>query len=428
MTGATVVVVDPYSSGAALPAMLRRTGLRPVTVAAYPPPAPVLAAAPGVPDLDLRLGPGDTPEQVAAALRPRRPVAVVPGTESGVPLADALAAALTPALANDPATAAARRHKGRMVAAVRAAGLPVIRTVTSGDPAEVGRWLTANGLLGAHLVVKPPASAGTDGVTLVRGGAGWRAAMAALQGRRNLMGLVDHEVVVQERVTGTEYVVDTFTADGRHTVTNICRYAKTATDGGGMVYESMEFLPYAGRGHPELVDYVTGVLDALGVRFGPAHSEVMMTGSGPLLIETGARLAGAGLPGATRLATGDSGADRLIARLTGRPSPADYRLERCVLVAYFVVRSAGVLRNVAAYERVRALPTCRHLRVNVRDGDRVPATSDLMSTLGLGWAVLAHRDPARVAADHAALRELEAEVRIEPEVPARSGTGTGGGG
>lgn len=412
MTGRTVVVVDPYSSGARLPAALSRAGLRPLTIGAFPPPAPVLADAPGAPRPDIELGPEDDAAAVIAALRPLEPIAVVPGTESGVVLADTLAAALTPGLANDPATAAARRHKGRMAVAVEAAGLPVIRTICTSDPAEVQRWLARTGLTRADLVVKPPASAGTDGVKLVRNGHGWREAMSGLLGRRNLMGLVDHEVVVQERVTGIEHVVDTFTADGRHTVTNICRYRKTATDGGGMVYESMEFLPWDAEGNSELLEYARGVLDALGVRFGPAHSEIMMTDAGPRLIETGARLAGAGLPGATRIATGDSGEDRLIAWLTGRPVRTDFRLERCVLVAYFIARRPGVLRNVAAYERVRTLPSCRHLTVNVGEDDRVPATSDLMSTLRLGWAVLAHRDPARVAADYATLRSLEADVVI----------------
>lgn len=42
-----------------------------------------------------------------------------------------------------------------------------------------------------------------------------------------------------------------------------------------------------------LFSYVCQVLDATGVRNGPAHVEVMITDDGPRLIEIGARLAGA---------------------------------------------------------------------------------------------------------------------------------------
>jgi biotin carboxylase len=38
------------------------------------------------------------------------------------------------------------------------------------------------------------------------------------------------------------------------------------------------------------------VLDALGIRFGPAHTELMLTKEGPLLIEIGARLDGSDAP------------------------------------------------------------------------------------------------------------------------------------
>jgi len=411
--GRAVVVVDPYSSGAKLPAALRRAGFAPVTVASYPPPAPMLANALDVPDPDLRLGPADRVEELVAWLAGLDPLAIVPGTESGVPLADALAAELTPELANVPALAAARRHKGHMVAALDAAGMPTVRTVCTSDPVEVERWLARSGLLGADLVVKPPTSAGTEGVTLVPGGHGWLEAMQGLLGRHNLMGLVNDEVVVQERVTGTEYVVDTVTVDDRHTVTNVCRYGKVTTPAGGMVYESMEFLPPDLPGLDVVVGYARRALDALGIRFGPAHSEVMLTADGPRLIETGARLAGAGLPGAAQLATGESGVERLVAWLGGRPVRDDFSLQRCVLAVYFIARSSGVLRNVAAYECIRALPTCRYLRINVCEGDRIAATTDLMSTLGLGWAVLAHRDRQRVRADRAAVRAIESEVRIE---------------
>jgi hypothetical protein len=83
---------------------------------------------------------------------------------------------------------------------------------------------------------------------------------------------------------------------------------------------------------------------------------------------------------------------------------------------YFRVAQAGTIVNTAAYQRMRRLPSCRALQVRVADGDRVEATSHLLSTLALGWAVLAHRDPHQVERDRAAVREIEQEIRVVPDL------------
>ncbi|WP_155256600.1 hypothetical protein [Salinispora pacifica] len=53
-----------------------------------------------------------------------------------------------------------------------------------------------------------------------------------------------------------------------------------------------------------MLAYVAEVLDALGIRQGPAHTELLVTGDGPRLLDTGARLSGLANPVAVGLATG----------------------------------------------------------------------------------------------------------------------------
>jgi biotin carboxylase len=408
-----VVIVDPYSSGARLARPLRTAGLEAVAVRSHPVPPPIYTRAYRPEDFDTILTATEDIEPLVRQLAGYEPVAVIPGAESGVTLADHLAARLVPARANDPALIDARRHKGAMVSALRAKGVPSIRTVCTSAPEEAARWVSREGLDGCDLVVKPATSGGTEDVTLLPGGVGLDATMRRLLGKVNVLGLPNREVLVQERLRGTEYVVDTFSHDGRHTVTNVCRYRKVANGSHFAVYESVEFLPYDADGNAGLIAYVEQVLDALGVRFGPAHNEVMVTPDGPVLIETGVRLPGGGLPALTELATGDSGEHRLIRHLSGdgdiRPG---YRLEWHVSSVYLMVKRTGVLTNTAAYQQIRALPSCRFLQVNVRDGVRVAATSDLLSTMGVGWAVLAHQDCDQIRRDHAAVREIEQQVRI----------------
>lgn len=411
-----VVVVDPYSSGARFASAFTKRGLTPVGVTSFPPPSAVYTSALRPADFGVLLNANGDTAGLIEALRPFDPVAVVPGSESGVLLADTLAAALTPALANEPELSLARRHKGAMVEAITAAGLRSIRTARVRSLAGADAAVAAAGLIGADLVVKPVLAGGTEDVTLLPRGTGLTEVLARLLGKVNVLNIRNDEVLIQERLHGTEYVVDTLSWNGRHTVTDICRYEKgNGARGDFAVYQGIEFLPYNGPGHAELVGYVGGVLDALGVRYGLAHNEVMVTADGPVLIESGVRVAGGSLPVLAELAVGESGIDLLARSLTdGTPPPRpDYTLRWPVSVVYLTVRKTGTISNTAAYEKIRALPSCRFLKIGVKDGDQVSATTSLLSTLGLGWAVLAHHDLERVARDRAAIREIEAEVVID---------------
>ncbi|MFE2109847.1 ATP-grasp domain-containing protein [Kitasatospora sp. NPDC059463] len=418
MSKPVVVVVEPYSSGNMYAPALRRAGFS--TCAVTLRSAAPLAASFRAADFDhhLEYGADDSVpitrqllDPVLERLRDLAPVAVLPGEQHGVRLADRLAAELTPDRANLPGLAAARWHKGEMYAAVAAAGLPVVEGLCTRDPDQVAQWLRAKGLVGRDLVVKPANASGTDGVTRHPGGAGWREAVTDLAGSVSRHGIRLTDVIVQEHVTGVEYAVDTFSHDGVHTVTDIVRYRKRTTGGRMAVYESMEFVPFDAPGHAELVRYTRQVLDALGVRFGVAHTEVMLTDRGPLLMEVNARPPGGAQPWACQLATGDNLIDRTVRHLAGeaRVRP-DYDLEMTVLVVFFAVASAGRISGIDGLNAITGLPSCYHLRINVADGDEVPETLDLMDAHKLGVAVLGHPDPAQVRADHLEVRRIASRV------------------
>lgn len=413
--GASVVIVDPYSSGNLLAPALTDAGLVPVAVVSSDPPPAVDAPS---------YRPGDFTEIIAfdgcladTADRLRRlaPVCVVPGAECGVELADRLSAAITPELANDVALAGARRHKGLMRDAVAAKGLPTARQICTADAEQVAAWIAREGLDRADLVIKPPKSAGTDSVTRIRACDDWRGTFASLLGRRNKLDLVNDAVVVQEYLHGTEYVVDTFTVDGTHTITDICRYQKTNNGGHMAVYDHMDWLPYSTAAYRSLLEYAHGVLDALGVRFGPAHTEIMMTADGPRLIEANIRIHGGGQPRFCEAATGDSQVGRVVRYCTGqRHFPPGFTLHRAVRCVFLISPRSGVIRDAERYELFKDLPSLYFMKIGVRNGDQVMATHDLFSSLALGFVILAHERAEQVVADYHAIRAIEAELTIEP--------------
>src|SRR6202453_3752303 len=411
MSRRSVVVVEPHLAGSMFAPAVRRAGFRSCAVT-LPAVNPAYAQKVRLTSFDEHIeSDGSDIGALISQLRALDTVAVIPGHDQGVELADYLAHALTPDLANVPELSSARRHKGDMYAAVAAHGLPVIRGLCTADPEEGAYWLDRESMSACDLVVKPAKAAGTYGVTLVPAGGDWRSAMSGLVGAVDCYGQDIAEVVIQEYARGVEYAVDTFSYEGTHTITDIARYNKVSSQKHIAVYESMEFVPYDLPGLEAVVSYVEQVLDALGFTFGQNHTEVMLTDRGPLLIETNARLPGGGQPSACQLATGNNGVDPMIQYLTReRPIRAEYAFEMTVLVVFFGVRSAGNVSNIGALDAIMDLPSCCNLQVKVRDGDYVPETHDLFDTQDLGTVVLAHSDQARVYADYAAARRIASSV------------------
>lgn len=413
LDGRCVVVVDPWSSGATLAPALRAAGFRPVAVVNPTVPRSIWASTFRPDDFDAVYRYEAPLDAFAARLSALDPSHVLAGAESGVELADALAAILTPALANVPALTAARRDKALMGEAVAAAGLPHIRQICTDDVEAVAAWISANELSGSSLVVKPPKSSGTDGVVKVDAGGDWRGAFLHLLGRRNQLGGIDDRVLVQEFAEGEEYVVNTFTTGGRHTVTDICRYQKPRSAEQFAIYEAMDFLPYEGEAQRQLVPYAFAVLDALGIRFGPAHMELMLTADGPRLIEVGARMCGSiHYPHFGRTATGESQLERIVRSCGGDGDiRADYVLRRHLRVTFLVARTCGVVRNAEVFDRLPGLASYHVGDLHVANGAWVPKTTDLFTALGM--VSLAHPDPAQVLADYATIRAWEADLVIE---------------
>lgn len=407
---APAVIVDPFSSGALFAPAFAREGVPTVAVLSGPMPAAYESSF-RADDYCEVLPPGEASlETLADRVGRLRPRCVLPGAETGVELAEALAGRVTPEVANDPVTTPARRHKFEMARAAAAAGLPVLRQLCTDDLAEVRDWLDRESLNGHDLVVKPPRSAGTDGVTRIPGGKGWAEAFLAQLGKVNVWGTRNDQMLVQEYVSGTEYVVDTFSHGGRHTVADVCRYRKAVSGSQIAVYDSMEWLPPDDDAVPGLVDYATAVLDAVGMRFGSAHVEIMMTSSGPRLIELNARPHGGGHPRFCRVATGDSQVDRTVRYLTSQAEiPVGYRLHRRVMVVFLMSSRGGVVGDLGPLARLASLESHYSSQIAVAPGDWLAPTRDLLATLSFGFVVLAHDDRSKLLADYRAIRGAEAE-------------------
>ncbi|OBK50364.1 ATP-grasp domain-containing protein [Mycobacterium sp. 1081908.1] len=406
-----VVLVDTYAAiGTELAQGFRSLGYTPLRVQST---AEVPVALRGQPDrypydVDI-VHRGDLSETLAR-LSPFRPVAVVAGTEPGVELADALSEALHPvtgAPTNGTALSPARRDKFLMIERIKQQGLRGARQTLVDDADQLRNW--HNGI-GGTVVVKPLRSAGNDGVTWCRTPDDSVRAFRRLNGRDNVLAHRNDGVVAQECLVGAEYTVDTVSRDGEHHVCDIWETYRIDANGVPDLLVAWRLLPAIGDLQDELVAYAFEVLDALGIRHGPAHAEIKMTSDGPCLVEVGARIAGAGLPECARLATGRSQVDWTVdayarpdrfARNCGGP----YRLHRHVARTTMVAPRRGTLVSYRGLEAIKGLDSFYDMRVRVNPGEHLPlTTNDLTYPV---WITLLHEVGEAVARDLWTLRYLD---------------------
>lgn len=410
------VVVDPLGTGNEYAAEFARAGVEVVAVLSRPEPVALYAASWRPADFRHVHGWDGTPAGVAAlaaTLRGYDPLCLIPGSETGVELAEALVEHVVPGTGHVPALAAARRDKWAMARAVEAAGIPHLRQLCTADPAEVAAWLAATGL--RKVVLKPPKSAATDDVHLVGPGEDWRPTFDRILGRVNEFGVLNTAVLVQEFAAGTEFLVDSYSVDGEHGLVDVCRYSKQQRGDRIGVYDLVDFLPPDAPEVQVLWAYARRVLDAVGVRTGCCHTEIIVTADGPRFLEVGARPAGGGHQMITKLATGTNQIERTVAhRVRAEFDPA-YRLEQHVCSVVLSAPHAGVWTNAEVFDGVDALPTFHVKHFYHRTGDVVPAPAGL-STM-LGWVVLASPDHDALQADYARIRALERAIRVTEPTP-----------
>ena len=403
-----VVIVDPRSSGIELAPAFKARGIPAIGITFTP-----LKNRAGH-GTDVRTG--DFAELIPARsdlvdlLRPYEPLAVIAGAEAGVPLANDLAAALTPDTANDHATLLNRFHKAHMQQALEQAGVAAIKTLDASSEEQVAAWLEKNDLSKSDLVIKPPISAGSEKVLHASAG-NWRAALhLVLTSASNITGERNATAVVQERIYGTEFAVGTVSANGKHSLAHLIQYNKKSFNGSETVYDHVEFVPFRKELHGELLEYTKRVLDALGVRWGAAHNEIMLTPNGPRLIESVPRMTGGPVVEFAREATGSSQADKLVeAYVDGRIAESDYRVSKTVVPVFLSSPSAGLIENVEALSAVTELPTYFRKFFWFKNGDRVPRTIDYLTSIGI---VALAGDRSAVFEDYERIRAMESRLVV----------------
>jgi hypothetical protein len=405
-----VLIVDPLSTGQEYAEAFKAAGRIPIAVLSSPEPSRGMLRTWHPENFEqVHRFDGDV-RKLAAELEQYEAGYLVPGTESAVLLTDELIEILAPGTGNVPELSLARRDKWQMAQALERAGVPHLRQLCTDDAVVAAQWLEDNALLDGRVVIKPPRSGSGDDVFVVTED-GWRERFDYVLGRTNRMGQTNEAVLIQEYAEGTEYLVDSYTVDGVHSLVDVCRYTKISRGDKIGIYQRIDFL---GADDPEVLvlwPYIQQVLDAVGVRVGCGHSEVMLTADGPRLIEIAARPAGGGHQLISELATGDNHIKRTVAHRVRGEVRDSFDLVQQVRGVFISANRTGYWTNRDALDGIRELKSFHWMTILRDPGTVVPETVDL--TTCLAWVVLLHSDPKTLDDDYQRVLEMEAAVVIE---------------
>jgi len=226
--------------------------------------------------------------------------------------------------------------------------------------------------------------------------------------------LTNYSVLLQEYLRGDEYVVDTVSRSGVHKCVAIWKYDKRMFNGSPVVYFGMRLMPIDSEPIlKEMVSYIFGVLEALGIRNGAIHSEVKMEDRGPVLIEANCRLHG-GEGTWAPMAEACLGYSAVSAMIDSYLDPLAFAALPSVPDAFAAhakeakIRSAvsGFVTEIdpAALKEIRSLGSYQSEMIGIHVGSRVEKTVDLLTSCGN--VNLVNASETALEADYARFHEI----------------------
>ena len=415
-----VVIVTPYSTGCCMALEIQRRGYKIICLwnAGF-----AEAMKKHVPkscsslSYELVLEEQSTMDETAsmlleqARLKSLHIVGCICGGEAGVDCADALSEKL--GLLSNGTDVKNRRDKKVQQELIKAAGLRSVRQAAGTTFEEVQDFLQSEPY---PVIVKPLDSAASDGVKRCDSyDEAKQHVLYLLHEHPMLNGGTCDVVLCQEFLKGKEYVVDHVSRDGVHKTVMTWVYDKRPVNGAAFVYFGDVPVESDSAEAKIIIPYIRGVLDALGVRNGPSHGEVIITEDGtPCLVEMNCRAHGGDgiwIPLCRTLTGGycqvDAAIDALLDkesfdRLPDMPPSPFLAAGQCVdLVSY----CSGTVKSAPGYDVIKLMPSFVHLETRVTPGTKVVPTIDMETDIGT--VCLVNTDKEVFQRDVAMIRHMQ---------------------
>ena len=249
--------------------------------------------------------------------------------------------------------------KGEMVRAFAQAGVahPWYQIVPAGTKPSAGYAFP--------LITKPTDNSGSRGVMLVTSEKDMAAALAysADNSRRG-------DVIIEEYMKGPEVSVEVMATHGRPYVLQITdKLTSGAPHFVEMGHSQPSRLPQ--KAQLAICELACRAVEAIGIQDGPAHVEIILTQSGPKLVELGARMGGDCITThLLPLSTGIDMVESTIRIALGQDPDLTQKLHRGSAIRYFSA-PCGVLRAIEGVEEARRIPGVKEITFVKEVGDTI---------------------------------------------------------
>jgi biotin carboxylase len=285
--------------------------------------------------------------------------AVISLTEFGLLPAAKLGAALSLPGMPSPEIVTLTRDKYLMRNFLRHTAMPPVAAAIGSRPEDVRGFADAHGY---PVICKPRDGAGSADVFSIDG----PEALSKLA--------TGQEFLMEEFLAGPTLSIDAFSFNGRHVVFGINEECCDPAACQNPFLEVAHLLPAPLQAHEaeKIVGFVQEFLTLLGITDGPTHTEIILTKTGPRIIETHTRYGGDGIPAMIRLLTGEDLLTYTLAWPLGlvEQVPESVTPAGGAAVQFFLPPS-GILKSVIGAEYWRGEPGVHQVELNVKPGSRI---------------------------------------------------------
>lgn len=182
--------------------------------------------------------------------------------------------------------------------------------------------------------------------------------------------------IMEEFLEGREVSVEAFSSDGNHTVISVTdkitlsNFVEVGHTVPAQISNALKI---------EIVETVISMLNAVGLKEGPSHTELRLTKNGPKIIESHNRVGGDKIHELVNLVYGLDMVEMACSKpfgkmeeLKGAPKP------KGVAAIRFLTPPSGVVKNITGAEEIKNHPAIKELVVSVKPGEKV---SDIKHSL-----------------------------------------------
>lgn len=413
------VIVDAYGAARSFPFFFNKNGVISFHIQSTSKPLPALSVIDTSDYYDSIVHQGDVYETATRIRKIANTVGgeiicVIPGVEPGVILADQLSEILG-VVTNGTHKSSARRDKFLMAEMLSSNMVSTPSYFKSSNLDEIISYAKSSS--NWPLVIKPLNSAGSNGVFVCNSIDILKKAYAEIIGKTNNMGIINEEVLIQSFLSGSEYMVNSVSHNGVHYTCDIWYARKIFLHDRGFIYDRNELLPASSEISIQLTNYTKTVLDALDIKNGPSHAEVIITSSGPVLVEVGARISGVAAPDYHNQLLGHNQVELAVESYVNPEKflsyiSKPYQVKRNGMQICLISKKDGMIKSIPFINNLNDLVSLYNTTLKIKEGDYLRKTIDLSSCPG--FCDLIHDDRSLLETEYGLITQRFAEgVELE---------------